>query len=166
VLGFVTAKGGGHMSWSVARPHDNDLVEARRGSTNLGPLLGASAVALALLGIVALLAGKRLEPFGGSVSVLAGLLCGATLVVVGLAGVVRRNVGRVPRAAAPRGEALEARSFDRMEPPDDRAGHQRADETRVMRTVAAGLPPPPPVPPTRSSSAKGRRPGRRTRRPA
>jgi len=130
------------MSWWVARPHDNRLFEGRRPSDELGPLLGASAAALLLLGILALLAAEDVEPFGGSVSVLAGLLCGAGLVVVGAAGVARRHVTRPPNIAATRGEVLEARSSDRTGRADDRA-RQRADQTRIMRTVAAGLPPPP-----------------------
>jgi uncharacterized iron-regulated membrane protein len=135
------------MSWWVARPHDDELVDARGPAIKLGPVLGASAVALVVLGILALLAGKGLEPFGGSVSVLAGLLCGSTLVVVGLAGVARRNAGHRAGAAARR-ETPQARPVDRPDPPDDRA--QRVDDTRVMRRVAVGLPPPP-VPPRRPS---------------
>lgn len=139
------------MSWWVARPHENELVGARRQTVELGPFLGASAVALVALGIVALLAGKGLEPFGGSVSVLAGLLCGAALVVVGLAGVARRSTEGHPRTAAHRREALEAPALAQLDRPDDRAHQQRADETRVMRTVATGLPPPPRLPPRRAS---------------
>jgi hypothetical protein len=140
------------MSWWAARLHDDELVEARRPAVKLRPLLGASAVALVALGILALLAGKGLEPFGGSVSVLAGLLSGAMLVVVGLAGVARRNVGRLAVTAAVPRETPQARSFDRSSPPDDRA--QRVDDTRVVRKVAAGLPPPPPLPPRRPSALR------------
>jgi uncharacterized iron-regulated membrane protein len=136
------------MSWCVARPHDNELIHPRRPAVKMGPLLGASALALVVLGILALLAGKGVEPFGGSVSVLAGLLCGSTLVVVGLAGVARRNAGHRAGAAAARRDTPEARPVDRSDPPDDRA--QRVDDTRVMGTVAVGLPPPP-VPPRRPS---------------
>ena len=142
------------MSWRVARPHDEELLDARRRAVELGPLLGGSAVALVALGVLALLAGRGLEPFGGSVPVLAGLLCGATLVVAGLAGVARRNVGRLPGAAAPRRETREARPFDRPDPPGDRPRDQRADPTRVVRTVTAGLDPPPPLPPKRASALR------------
>ncbi|HWC38856.1 MAG TPA: hypothetical protein VG476_10020, partial [Acidimicrobiales bacterium] len=108
------------MSWWVARPHDDELVDARSPAGKLGPLLGASAVALVVLGILALLAGKGVEPFGGSVSVLAGLLCGATLVVVGLAGVARRNVGRLAGADATRRETPQVRPLDRPDTHLDR----------------------------------------------
>src|SRR5205807_1782394 len=82
---------------------------------------------------------EDVEPFGGSVSVLAGLLSGAGLVVVGAAGVARRHVTDPPNTAAARGEVLEPRLSDRPDRADDRA-RQRADQTRIMRTVAAGLP--------------------------
>src|SRR2546421_2680472 len=104
------------MSWWVARPHDNRLFEGRRPSDELGPLLGASAAALVVLGILALLAAEDVEPFGGSVSVLAGLLCGAALVVVGSAGVSRRHVARIPDTAAP-GEAIQARGTEHVHRP-------------------------------------------------
>jgi hypothetical protein len=142
------------MSQWVARPHDDDFVQARRPAVELGPLLGASAVALVVLGILALLAGEGLEPFGGSVSVLAGLLCGAALVVAGLAGVARRSLTRLPEESATRDATIRPRPSDRAQPTDDRARRQRVDETRIMRTVAAGLPPPP-------SSTPGRGPARR-----
>ncbi|TMM15551.1 MAG: hypothetical protein E6G01_09895 [Actinobacteria bacterium] len=135
------------MSWWVARPHDNELFEAPRQAARLGPLLGASAVSLVLLGILALLAADDVEPFGGSVSVLAGLLCGAGLVVAGLAGVARRQTPR-PRDTAGVREDAEAASSARGLPPGARADRRRPDDTRIMRTLASG-PPPPPVPATR-----------------
>ena len=134
------------MSWWVARPHDNELFEAPRQAARLGPLLGASAVSLVLLGILALLAADDVEPFGGSVSVLAGLLCGAGLVVAGLAGVARRQTPR-PRDTAGVREDTEAASSARVLPPGA-ADRRRPDDTRIMRTLASG-PPPPPVPATR-----------------
>jgi hypothetical protein len=127
---------------------------APRPAVELGPLLGASAVALVVLGILALLAGEGLEPFGGSVSVLAGLLCGAALMVAGLAGVARRSLTRVPAdAVAPERTIGRARS-GRAQPIQDGARRRRVDETRVMRTLAAG-PPPPSRAPRRTSVARG-----------
>lgn len=142
------------MSWWVARPHDDELVDARSPAVKLGPLLGASAVALVVLGILALLAGKGVEPFGGSVSVLAGLLCGATLVVVGLAGVARRNgnVRRLASAAATRRETPQARPLNNSDPHRDRV--QRVDDTRVVRKVATRPPPPPPFLPRRPAPVR------------
>jgi hypothetical protein len=117
--------------------------------------LGASAVALVVLGILALLAAKDVEPFGGSVSVLAGLLSGAALVVAGSVGVSRRHMARIPDTSAA-SEIVGARSSERTHRPDDRARRQRADETRIMRTLAAGSPPPPslPAPPPRRAPVR------------
>lgn len=147
------------MSWRVARPHDDELGEPRPLAVVLGPLLGASAVALVVLGILALLAAEGLEPFGGSVPVLAGLLGGAALVVAGLAGVARRTIARSPRSAADR-DVVERQSFDHAPAPDGRAARQRADETRIMRTVAAGPPPPPLPTPRRAPARAGGTPSR------
>jgi hypothetical protein len=142
------------MSWWVARPDDNELSGARRPAAELGPLLGASAAALVVLGILALLAAEDVEPFGGSVSVLAGLLCGAGLVVAGSAGISRRHMAAVPDTSAA-GETPGSRSAVRTHRPDDPARRQRADDTRVLRTVAAGAPPPPPPPPRRAPVRMG-----------
>ncbi len=133
------------MSWWVARPHDNEVFGAPRQAARLGPLLGASAASLVLLGILALLAAHDVEPFGGSVSVLAGLLCGAGLVVAGLAGVAHRQTPRPRDTAGVREDARETASSARGLPPGGRTDRRRPDDTRIMRTVASG-PPPPAVP--------------------
>jgi hypothetical protein len=142
------------MTWSVARPQDKELFRGRRPAADLGPLLGASAVALVVLGILALLAAEDVEPFGGSVSVLAGLLSGAALVVAGAVGVSRRHLVRSPDTTGA-GETVETRSSERTQRPDDRARRRLADDTRVIRTVAAGPPAPPPPPPRRASLRAG-----------
>ena len=148
------------MSQWVARPHDDDVTQPRTPAVELGPLLGASAVALVVLGVLALLAGEGLEPFGGSVSVLAGLLCGAGLVVAGLAGVARRSLTRLPEEATARDGTIRPRPSDQAQPADERTHSQRVDETRIMRTVAAGPPAPPPRMPRRGPVPRGSGPPR------
>jgi hypothetical protein len=151
------------MSWSIARPSGKEPSEGSRPPVELGPLLGATAVSLVVLGVLSLLEAKDLEPFGGSISVLVGLLAGSALVVAGLTGVARRQVSPVPDPTAGR-ELLEARSVDVGSWPDNGARDDWVATTRMMRAV--DTPPPPPsaaisrsAPPRRSTtpSSNGRR---------
>jgi hypothetical protein len=125
-------------------------------------------VSLVVLGVLSLLEAKDLEPFGGSISVLAGLLAGAALVVAGLTGVARRRMSPLRDRTAER-ELLEARSVDAASWPDNGARDDWVTATRMMRAVDTPPPPPPPPaatlrsgPPRRSmtSSRNGGRPSR------
>jgi hypothetical protein len=109
----------------------------------LGTLLGASAVSLVVLGILSLLEAKDLEPFGGSVSVLAGLLAGSALVVAGLTGVARRHASPTRDQVADGRERLETRSVDAGSWPVDGARPDWVGVTRMMRAIET--PPPPPA---------------------
>lgn len=142
------------MSWSIAKPLGKEPSEGSRPPVELGPLLGATAVSLVVLGVLSLLEAKDLEPFGGSISVLAGLLAGSALVVAGLTGVARRQTTPVPDRTAGR-ELLEARSVDVGSWPDNGARDDWVAATRMMRAVDS--PPPPPPPATTSRSATSRR---------
>src|SRR5258708_34992847 len=99
------------MSWSIARPSGKEPSEGSRPPVELGPLLGATAVSLVVLGVLSLLEAKDVEPFGGSISVLAGLLAGSALGVAGLAGGARRPMSPRPDPAAG-GQLLEAPAVD------------------------------------------------------
>jgi hypothetical protein len=159
------------MSWSIARPSDKEPTAGSRPPAQLGPLLGASAVALVVLGVLSLLEATDVEPFGGSASVLAGLLAGSALVVAGLTGVARRHKGPA-RVQTDGRERLEARSVDAGPWPVEGARHDWVAATRMMRVVDTPPPPPPPPPrqaatsraapppPGTASTTNGRRPSR------
>jgi hypothetical protein len=142
------------MSWSIARPSGKEPVVGPHPLVEWGPLLGAAAVSLVLLGILSLLEAEDLEPFGGSVPVLAGLLTGSALVVAGLTGVARRRTSprREPNTEGP--ELLETRSVDAGSWPLDGARHDWVGATRMMRAIET---PPPPPPDATSRSASRRR---------
>jgi hypothetical protein len=132
------------MSWSIARPSGKEPSEGSRPPVELSPLLGATAVSLVVLGVLSLLEAGDLEPFGGSISVLAGLLAGAALVVAGLTGVARRQISPIRDRTAGR-ELLEARSVDAGSWPDNGARDDWVAGTRMMRAVDTPPPPPPPA---------------------
>jgi hypothetical protein len=113
-------------------------------------------VSLVVLGVLSLLEAKDVEPFGGSIAVLAGLLAGSALVVAGLTGVARPQMSPVPNRTAGR-ELLEARSVDVGSWPDNGAREDWVAATRMMRAVDSLPPPPPPPPATTSRSATSRR---------
>jgi hypothetical protein len=114
-------------------------------------------VSLVVLGVLSLLEAKDLEPFGGSISVLAGLLAGAALVVAGLTGVARRHMSPLRDRTAGR-EFLETRSVDAASWPDNGAREDWVTATRMMRAVDTPPPPPPAPPPAAASrSAPPRR---------
>lgn len=137
------------MSWSTERSSGNERAEGARSRVELGAPLGASAVCLVLLGVLSLLAAKDLEPFGGSVSVLAGLLAGAALVVAGLTGVAPRHVTPGRDRTTGQREQIETRSVDAGSWLDDGGGADWVGATRMMRAIQA--PPPPPPPPVATS---------------
>jgi hypothetical protein len=110
-------------------------------------------VSLVVLGVLSLLEAKNLEPFGGSISVLAGLLAGSALVVAGLTGVARRQMSPVPDRIAGR-ELVEARSVDVGSWPDNGARDDWVAATRMMRAVDSPPPPPPPAATSRSATSR------------
>lgn len=151
------------MSWSIARPSEKEPTDGSRPPAELGPLLGASAVALVVLGVLSLLEATDLEPFGGSISVLAGLLAGSALVVAGLTGVARRHKSPARDRIDGR-ERLEARSVDAAPWLVEGARHDWVAATRMMRIVDTP-PPPPPPPPRPAASSRSAPPPRSTASP-
>jgi hypothetical protein len=141
------------MSWSIARPSGKEPVEGTHPLAELGLLLGASAVSLVVLGILSLLEAKDLEPFGGSVPVLAGLLAGSALVVAGLTGVSRRQTSPTRERTTDGRELLETRSVDAGSWPVDGARHDWVGVTRMMRAIETPPPPPPRPPPPAATAA-------------
>jgi hypothetical protein len=143
------------MSWSIARPSGKEPVEGHHPLVELGPLLGATSVSLVVLGVLSLLEAKDLEPFGGSVSVLAGLLAGSALVVSGLTGVAHRRPSPTRERTTERRDLLETGSVDAGSWPVDGARHDWVGATRMMRAIET----PPPPPAATSTSAPGRHSG-------
>jgi hypothetical protein len=112
------------------------------------------------LGVLSLLAAQDVEPFAGSASVLAGLMCGAGLVVAGLTGIARRQVHspndtpviRLNDTNVIRGEVLNERSLYHRERVNELARRRRGEHTRALPEMS---PPPPPRRISTSISSNG-----------
>lgn len=134
---------------SVPSPSNHESVGARPRAAGLRALLGTSAASLVALGVLSLLAAQDVEPFAGSAPVLAGLLCGAGLVVAGLTGIARRQVRslndtpviRLNDTRVIHGEVLNRRSLYHAERVNELANRRRGEHTRALPAVS---PPPPP----------------------
>jgi hypothetical protein len=114
------------MSSGVMDPQQDGLRSASRPTGMTWALLGASAAVLVPVAVLSALAAEGVEPFGGSIFVLGGLMGGAVLVVAGLTGVIAYGRPDAVRDADSR--AADARAAEARAAAVERAARRRSSE--------------------------------------
>lgn len=120
------------MGLGIADPRRAEGPVVSRPTGTLWALLGASAAVLVAVAVLSLTAAEGVEPFGGSVSVLIGLLGGAGLIVAGLTGVVAYGHPEVAAASNAARAAAARRASRRRSSEQWRRLEERAE--RLART--------------------------------